>query len=179
MTLIVLAASVVANTLSQGSSTFWAGEPHSVLIRFQRAATISADQKRKVFAKNSGLFPDKLMAKTKKKRWESFRKFIAAYISVKKGKKVAGRMTIKDRSPSKIPRWAASHSWAVGCRPLALSDGQNCSSSTRKAMVLIKPFSKTISACWLLCGNYSTVKNDNKTQPNCIIIISEAEPFLN
>ena len=56
-----------------------------------------------VFTETSGLFSVELVAKTKKKkmkrsspkiqkiRWESFRHFIAAYLSLKKGK-VAGRV---------------------------------------------------------------------------------------
>ena len=41
-------------------------------------------------------------------RWESFRRFTAAYLSLKKQ---------KGRGPGKIPWRAASGPWAVGCRP--------------------------------------------------------------
>ena len=57
----------------QGSVIFWTSGPHSVLTRFQRAATIPADQKRKIFARNSGLFSAELMAKTKKKKKKGLR----------------------------------------------------------------------------------------------------------
>ena len=52
----------------QGSAIFYTSGPHSVLTRFQRTVTIQADQKRKVFAQNSGIFSVEFMAKTKKKR---------------------------------------------------------------------------------------------------------------
>ena len=66
--LFFLEAYVKHFVLSQGSATFWTSGPHSVPTRFQQAATILADQKLKVFVKNSALFSVELKVKTKKKR---------------------------------------------------------------------------------------------------------------
>ena len=53
--------------LVQGSATFWTSGPHSVLASFQQAATILANQKRKVFTKNSGLVFGRTDGEDKKK----------------------------------------------------------------------------------------------------------------
>ena len=105
-----------AHIVDKGSATFWTSGLHSVLTKFQRAATIPADQKRKLFATNSSLFLAELMAKTKKKifarRWEC-----CMYV-IEKRQKIASRMTIKGRGPGKMPWRAASGQLAVSCRPL-------------------------------------------------------------
>ena len=118
--------------LVQKPETFWTSGPHSVLARFQPAATIPADQTRKVFARNSGSFADESMAKTKKK-WPFFSdKLVAEFTKqdfrhgmiiisavyccisvIEKRKKVADWMAIKGRGPCKMP-WRAE-----GCRLLA------------------------------------------------------------
>ena len=80
--------------LVRGWQAFELGGPHPVLTRFQRATTIPADKKRNVFAKNSCLLSAELMSKTKKKKnkkgfrqeMRSFRRFIGAYLSLKKKK---------------------------------------------------------------------------------------------
>ena len=86
--------------VDQGSATFWTSGPHSILIRFQRAATIPANRKRKV-VKNSCLFSDESMAKTKKGFRHRMRIVSAVYccMSIIEKKKVVGRMTIKGRGP--------------------------------------------------------------------------------
>ena len=56
----------IQSTVKQWLATFCTSGPHTVLTRFQRAATVPVDQKRKVFDRNSGLFAARLMVKTKK-----------------------------------------------------------------------------------------------------------------
>ena len=108
--------------LQHGSATFWTSGLHLVQTRFQRAATIPADQKRNVFARNSGLFFDESVAKTIKKGFRHRMSIISAVYCcisiIEKRKKVAGRMTIKGRGAGKMPWQAASGTRTVGCRLL-------------------------------------------------------------
>ena len=77
---------------------------------------IYGEDQKKAFTRNSGLFSHDSVAKTTKQVFatesEPFWRFIVAYLSLKKEKKVAVRITIKGRGPGKMP-WRA-----VGCRPL-------------------------------------------------------------